>query len=179
MVEKTLRRVRLIMLSLIATTIVFFNTDWVVAPFLARKFGHLQLGYRVAIVSVVSCVGASYIYWFGRLIDKIILEYKQNGRTEATLANSPYRWDRIKVWFIRRHKKVLHHENKWLRRIKRWGYPGAFLVGVIPEVLPGARTTLISFCGASNWRSGFAVYLIADFLKNIGLSTILGKLFHR
>jgi hypothetical protein len=177
--EKTLRRVGLFTLFLIAALVTICNIDIIVTPFIAKRFGHLPLGYRVAMVSAISCSVASYVYWFGKLVDKIILKYEEDGQTIAVLESSPYWWDRSKAWCMSQHKKALHPENKWLIRIKRWGYPAAFIVGAVPEVLPGARSTLIGFCAASNWRSGFALYLVADFLKNVGMGAAFGRILHR
>lgn len=178
MTKKVLRRMGLFVLFLIAVVVTACNIDWIVSPFFAREFGHIQLEYRVLIVSILSLVGASYIYWFGRLLDGIIIEYEQNGQTVAVLSASSWWWDRVKAWFIRRHKKALHPENKWIKYIKRYGYPAIVGIGIIPEFMPGARTTLVSFCAAAKWRSGFVLYLFADFLKNIGMSAAFGWIFH-
>ncbi len=186
MVVKALDKLLFLTLLFVAGLISICNVDWVLAPFMASPFfgahiGAVSLKERVLIVTLVSFIGANYVYWFARFTDRRIRGYEEKGQTLAVLESSPRWQDQRRAAFIRRHQKLVARDNIWAMRMRNYGWPLAMGVGLVPEfiTIPFMRTTLITFCAIWESRQGFVVYLAAEAAKNLTWGTLWAWLWIR
>lgn len=158
---------------LIGILIFILNVDLVLVPLLKFKFGinGWSLFWIILILANMEMYGW---YWFWgwwkhgvfsnffakRLQDKRVQEVLELGKDIRHTLTLTGQWQKAKDFFFNVFAWATDDGNRFLKRIKRGGYPVLFFMAVEP--LPGGRTVGVVFCGMINWRGGLLALMLGN-----------------
>lgn len=161
---------------------LIFHLDAILVPTLKG------MGFRMlpvlAIAYTIGTIQVTYLYWFWgwvrrKVIDvpvvqeeiEFVKEVGQELQKEGFI-------DKVKNHLRKKFHWLQNGDHRVLRWIKGAGFFTIILVTAIP-FLPGSRSVVASFCGATGWKAGFYILCLGNFIKMsivVGLWTIIWRL---
>ena len=126
------------------------------------------------IVSGMSVVFTIYFYYFlgwffhsryyknmiGKLVEK---EPVQEGLRLWNKIRRQFRRE-IEKYCSKLHDWATNGDNKIIKRLRRWGYPGILIISMVPE--PGTRTAATIFARSLNSKTALLMVLMGETVKN-------------